>query len=290
MKRNNFLQFFKQFPDDDACLAHLMDVRFGLEHECRKCGRDSRFYKIASEHAYSCQWCGDHVHPKVGTLFQNTHLSLQLWFFAIYLFSVSRHGVPAKELERQLGIPYKTAWRMAKQIRDHMAFVDGDEPLSGDVEVDETYMGGKGKGIKSRNRRHKTVLLGMLDRDGDIITEVIPNVRRSTLHPLIEKNIEKGSTVHTDEWISYKGIDSKGYIHKTVNHAAEQYATPESHVNTIEGYWSRLKQSIRGTHVHVSPKHLSSYAGEFEYRYNSRKNPEKMLPELLGTFPKPDTK
>lgn len=126
--------------------------------------------------------------------------------------------------------------------------------------------------------------MGMLQRDGDVMTKVVPNVRRNTLHPIIEKHVAPGSTIHTDELAFYRGLDRKGYTYETVNHSWGQYVDGDCQVNSIEGYWSRLKQSIRGTHVHVSGKHLSNYAGEFEYRYNSRKNPEKMLPELLSTF------
>ncbi len=290
MKNPSFVQFFKQFPDDDSCLAHLMDVRYGLEHTCRKCGRESRFYRMTNRKAFACQFCGDHIYPAAGTLFQDTHLSLQLWFFAIYLFSVSRHGVPAKELERQLGLPYKTAWRMGHQIRKHMAFVDGDDPLSGIVEVDETMIGGHRPGKRGRGAAGKTVVFGMLQRDGDVMTKVVPNVRKKTLQPLIEDNVTKGSEIHSDELRSYSGLDDKGYTHETVKHGAEEYVRGNVHVNSLEGFWSRLQLSIKGTHVHVSPKHLSSYAGEFEYRYNSRKNPAQMLPELLSKFPKVSSK
>lgn len=291
MKRLNFQKFFKQYPNEDACLLHLMEVRFGLQHVCRKCTREAKFFRIASEHAFSCQWCGDHVHPKVGTLFQNTHLSLQLWFYAIYLFTNSRHGVSAKELERQLGIPYKTAWRMGHQIRNHMAKVDGQDPLSGTVEVDETLVGGVHKGGKrGRGAEGKTVIFGMMEKDGDVMTHVVPNVRRKTLYPLIEAGVEKGSTIHSDELKTYATLSKEGYGHETVNHGAGEYVRDNVHVNGLEGYWSQLKRSIRSTHTFVSPKHLSSYAGEFEYRYNSRKAPEKMLPELLSQFPPASSK
>jgi transposase-like protein len=277
-------QFFKQFPDDETCLTHIMQVRYGLEGTCPKCERETKFSRVKSQRAYACQWCGWHTYPCVGTPFEASRTSLQLWFYAIYLFTKTRSGVSAKELQRQLGVTYKCAWRMGHEIRKHMQFVDGDPMLSGDVEVDETYMGGKGTGIKSRNRKHRTILMGMLEKDGDVITKVVPNVQRVTLHGQIESNIEKGSTVHTDEWVSYKKIDEKGYKHKTVNHGAKEYARADTHVNGIEGFWSRLKQSIGGTHIHVSGKHLAKYAGEFEYRFNSRHQPEAMLPELLGTF------
>jgi transposase len=128
----------------------------------------------------------------------------------------------------------------------------------------------------------------MLQRDGDVMAKVVPNARKKTLQPLIESHVAPGSTVHSDELASYQGLAAKGYDHQTVNHGAEEFARDDCHVNTLEGFWARLKLSIRGTHVHVSGKHLQKYVGEFEYRYNSREEPEKMLPELLTTFPPHD--
>lgn len=144
-KPQNIAQFFMQFLDDETCLQHLFNVRFGQGYECPSCERPSKWFRIKAERAYSCQFCGHHLHPTVGTPFQQTRTPLQLWFYAIYLFTTTRNGVAAKELERQLGVTYKTAWRMADLIRKHMADVDGDAPL-GDllraVEVEETYIGG----------------------------------------------------------------------------------------------------------------------------------------------------
>lgn len=286
MKKQTIRQFFKKYPDDETCLKHLMKVRFGgTKLECPKCGRNAKFYRIKAERAYSCQFCGHHIHPTVGTPFERSRTPLQLWFYAIYLFTTTRSGVSAKELQRQLGVTYKAAWRMGHEIRKHMARVDGDDPLSGTVEVDETMIGGKRKGKRGRGAAGKTVLFGMIEKDGDVMTKVVPDVRRKTLQPIIEANVEKGSEIHSDEWRAYTDLASKGYEHETVNHAQGEYVNGDTYVNTIEGYWSRLKSSIKGTHTHVSPKHLSSYSGEFEYRYNSRKNPSEMLPELLSTFP-----
>lgn len=285
MKSQTVQQFFKQFPDDNACLEHIMKVRYGLQSTCPKCEKETRFSRVSSQRAYACQWCGHHLYPCVGTPFEASRTSLQLWFYAIYLFTQTRSGVSAKEIQRQLGVTYKAAWRMCHEIRKHMANVDGDEPLSGIVEVDETYIGGKSEGKRGRGATGKTIVMGMLERDGDIMTKVVPNVRRATLHPIIEENVKQGSEIHTDELLSYKGIDGKGYAHKRVNHGSGQYVKDDCHVNGVESFWSRLKQSIRGTHIHISAKHLSSYAGEFEYRYNSRKAPEKMLSELLSSYP-----
>jgi transposase len=138
-------EFFKQFPDDEACLQHLFEVRFGQGFACPKCERASKWFRIKAERAYSCQFCGHHLHPTVGTPFEQTRTPLQLWFYAVYLFTTTRHGVPAKELQRQLGVTYKTAWRMGHEIRKHMAEVDGEAPIGGageTVQVDETFIGG----------------------------------------------------------------------------------------------------------------------------------------------------
>ena len=159
MKQTNVRQFFQQFPDDAACLEHLFNVRFGQGHECPKCERTAKWYRLQSEQAFSCQWCGHHVHPMVGSIFEKSRTPLQLWFYAIFLFTTSKHGVSGKELQRQLGVTYKTAWRMAKLIREHMAQVDADAPLGGAgeiVEVDETFVGGKTTGMdwRTQNRCH----------------------------------------------------------------------------------------------------------------------------------------
>jgi|TARA_R110002124_G_scaffold9708_7_gene49962 transposase-like protein len=285
-KQLTIREFFKQYPDDETCLDHIMAVRYGMRHVCQKCGKDSTFHRITERRAYACSQCGDHVYPCAGTLFENSRTSLQLWFYAIYLFSSTRHGVSAKELQRQLGVTYKCAWRMGHEIRKHMSEVDGEDTLSGIIEVDETYVGGKRKGKRGRGADGKTVVFGMLERDGNIMTKIVPDAKRNTLQPHIILNVEKGSEIQSDEWFAYRGINRKGYGHKTVEHGAGQYAHNGVHVNSLEGYWSMLKKGIKSTHIHVSGKHLEKYAKEFEYRYNSRKNPEDMFPELISSFPK----
>lgn len=150
-KPTTIRDFFKQFPDDDACLAHLFNVRFGQGHECPKCEREAKWYPIKAERAYSCQWCGHHIHPTVGTLFEASRTALQLWFYVMFKFTQTRHGVSAKEVERETGVTYKTAWRMCKMIREHMAEIDGEDPLGGEglhVEIDETVVGGYRRGGK----------------------------------------------------------------------------------------------------------------------------------------------
>src|SRR3989338_598799 len=166
---NNFTvqDFFKRFPDDNTCLDHLMKLRFGEVITCPKCKKEGKFHRIKKMPAYSCQWCGHHIHPMVGTPFQDSQTPLQKWFYAMYLFTTSRHGVPAKELQRQLGVTYKCAWRIAHEIRTYMGKVDGDESLSGHVEADETILGGRKKGGKQGFMgKGKTIVFGMIERNG----------------------------------------------------------------------------------------------------------------------------
>ncbi|MBM3580383.1 MAG: IS1595 family transposase [Alphaproteobacteria bacterium] len=287
-KPMNVQDFFKRFPDDDTCLEHLFRTRFGQTLDCPKCGKNGKFHRIKRHPAYECAWCGYEIYPMVGTPFAKSHTALQKWYYAIYLFTTSRHGVPAKELQRQLSVTYKTAWRMGHEIRKYMAKVDGDPPLTGHVEVDEAYIGGRVKGgrkmgITGRGA-NKAVVMGILERGGEVFTKVIPDASRKSLIPPIFQRIKAGTRISTDEWHPYRILGKIGYDHRMINHGQKEYARGDTHVNTIESFWAILKRSIRGTHVHVSPKHLSKYLGEFEYRYNMRKVPALMFDRLLASF------
>lgn len=142
-KKFGVREFFKRFPDENACLQHVMDVRFGVRHTCRKCGViEATFHKIADRKAYACAHCGDHLYPCAGTIFKDSRTPLQIWFYAIFLFVSTRHGVSGRELSRQLGVTVKTGWRIAKQIRDLIGKTDSFDMLQGHVELDEAYVGG----------------------------------------------------------------------------------------------------------------------------------------------------
>lgn len=286
-------QFFKLFPDDETCLAHLFEIRFGQGFACPSCERPSNWYRIKAERAYSCQWCGHHLHPTVGTPFAKTRTPLQLWFYAIFMFTTTRNGVAAKELERQLGVTYKTAWRMADEIRKHMAQVDGEAQVGGEgkiVEIDETWIGGsltfrRGDNRSRSQRQNKTLVMGMLERDGSVLTTIVPDNRKHSLLPKIAEHVAPGSMIHTDELRSYKDVPKMGFGHDTVNHSRGRYVSVTgAHVQGIENFWSQLKRAINGTHIHVSGKHLWKYAKEAEYRFNRRDQAETMLSELLTTF------
>ena len=275
--------FFQRFPDDDACLDHLMEVRYGTPIECPKCGKEGRFARLKKAPAYSCPWCGHHIHPMAGTPFERSRTSLQKWFYAMYMFTTTRNSVAAKELQRQLGVTYKTAWRMGHEIRKYMAWVDGDGPLGGKsiVEADETFIGGKDE----KGKDDKAVVLGIVERGGDVLTRHVPNRRSYNVLPPIMQYVRPGSRIATDEAAAYRPLRDEGFRHGTVNHSRKEYVRGQVHTNTIESFWAWLKRGVNGTHVWVSKKHLSKYLGEFEFRYNLRHSPHLMFDLLLLAFP-----
>ncbi|MBI4183524.1 MAG: IS1595 family transposase [Proteobacteria bacterium] len=290
MARYTFKQFKAEYPTDAVCLDKIMAVQYGgTEFECPACKRASKFHRLTKRRAYACQNCGHHIYPCVGTPFEKSRTPLTNWFFAMYLMTSTRHGVAAKELERQLGCTYKTAWRIAHELRKLMAQADERGPLSGNVEIDETMIGGRRKGGKrGRGAPGKTTVMGMVERRGRVRAAPVPDVRRGTLEPAVRRNVTARSNVFTDELKSYDGLKAAGYQHFRVNHSAGEYVWGGTvHVNTIEGYWSRLKNSIKGTHVHVSARHLWKYVSEFSYRYNMRKQPEVMFDRLVAAFALP---
>ena len=286
--RYTFKQFQAEYPDDATCLHKIMDMRYGgTAFTCPGCGVDSKFHRISKRRGYACQDCGHHIFPCVGTIFEKSRTSLTSWFFAMYLMTSTRHGVAAKEIERQIGCTYKTAWRMCHEIRKLMAQADNDDPLSGHVEIDETYVGGKRRGKRGRGAAGKTIVLGMVERAGNVRAGPVPNVRRATLEPVIYANVQRGSVVSTDELASYKKLREAPFRHGSVNHSKGEYVRGIHHVNSMEGYWSRLKNSIRGTHVHVSSKHLWKYVSEFSFRYNMRQQPAAMFDRLIEGLSRP---
>lgn len=281
-------EFFKRFPDDETCLTHIMDVRYGMKHTCRKCGTESTFHRMSDRRAFACAACGDHVYPTAGTIFQDTRTPLQLWFYAIYLFTTTRHGVSGKELERQLGVTYKTAWRMGQQIRKLMGSVDNFELLQGHVELDEAYVGGKRSGKRGRGAEGKTIVMGLKERGGAMRAVVIPNVKKETLRGIVTQQVAKGSTVSTDELMSYGLLTDDGYKHGRVKHSAKDWAhydyrTGETHhTNHVESFWRLFKKSIAGTHIHISQKHAKRYLDEFTFRSNHREMGNAMFDLLIA--------
>ena len=280
--------FFAASRDDEACLAHLFTVRFGQGFECPSC---ARAVELVSHQSRAGLFLPVVRLPPSSDRRDALRTDPDP-FAALVLRDAPVHDDAARRLgegrERQLGVTYKSAWRMAKLIREHMAMVDGEEPIGGPgtaVEVDETLVGGVKRGKHMRGSAGKVVVVGAMQRDGDIITAVVPNQRRATLQPFVKANVIPGGELHTDELQSYRGLHKDGYYHMTVNHGAHEYVGFRgATVNGIEGFWRHLKCSIQGTHVSVSAKYLGTYVKEFEYRFNRRNDPASMLPELLSTF------
>jgi len=290
-EKYTFAQFKKQYPDDDACLLAIFRRRYGNEPTCPGCGvYKSKFFRIAGRRAFACQWCGHHLYPCAGTEFEHSSTKLTLWFHAIYLMTATRNGVAAKELQRQLGVTYKCAWRIGHQLRLLMAARAESQtpsPMSGHIEADETYVGGRRPGVRGRGAKGKTVVFGILERGGTIKAQVVPDVKRKTLRPFIQATVAPGAIISTDELGSYQALSAMGYEHGTVAHGRKEYVRGIHHVNGVEGFWSHFKKGIRSTHVSVSRKHLQKYVGEFVYRFDNRKEPATMFNRILLQLSKP---
>ena len=283
-------EFFAQFDSDDACLTRIMEVRYGLRHVCGKCGKDATFHKLAERRAYACAQCGDHVYPCAGTIFQDSRTSLQVWFYAIYLFIATRHGVSGKELQRTLGVTYKTAWRMGQQIRTLMGNAEEFAMLKGHVEIDEAYVGGHRSGKRGRGAEGKTIIMGMKERGGRIVAKVIPDIKKATLRREVLANVEPGSIVSTDELMSYGLLEGDGFTHGTVKHGAKEYAYYDyrakviHHTNHAESFWRLFKKSVDSTHIHISEKYAARYLDEFAFRSNHRHMRNAMFDLLIGAL------
>lgn len=285
-KLSNIRAFQNRFPDEDACLNHLMRTRYGERFTCMGCLKEATYYRVKTRRCFVCEHCGHQVYPTAGTPFEKTRTSLRDWFYVMFLFCTTRNGVAAKEVQRQLGVTYKTAWRMCNLIRKYMGYVDGDFPLGGPgktVEADETFIGGKDK----LGQDDKAVVLGIVERGGDVVTRHVRSRRKHHLLPHVTTFVKTGSKIMTDESKAYALLtETYGYEHEAVDHSKEEYVRGEAHTNSIESFWSQVKRGINGTYVWVSKKHLQSYLREFEYRHNLRQQPHLMFELLLQAFPK----
>ena len=283
MERFTIAEFNKQYPNDAACLEAIFRNRYRALRTCPGCKAATKFHRVTHRKCYACQVCGYQLHPLADTIFHKSDTSLKSWFYAIYLFANSRNGVSAKELERQLGVTYKTAWRMAKQIRT--LFAMPRRKLGKAVEIDETYIGGFRRG-KGRGTVGKTPVLGMVQRGGRVIAKVVPDTKSRTLIPMVQQHVRYGSDVMTDELQSYRNLRG-WYTHRHVQHSLKLYVKGLTHTNTIEGFWSQLKRSLRGTYHSVSPKYLQHYVDEFAYRYSKRDWPTSLFFPMLARAVRP---
>ncbi len=290
--RYTLFEFDRDFPDDAACLDWLVGQLYPNGIHCPKCDKVTKHYRDHNRPSYSCEYCGHREHPMAGTIFQDSATSLRLWFYAFYLMSSTRCGISAKQLERELGVTYKTAWRMFNRIRSLM--YQCDAPITeGTVEIDEAYIGGKAH-WRSRGRatgikggiKGKTQVLGFAQRGvdgepGTITAKVMPNnVKRAVLNEVTTKVLEK-AIIYTDEANAYETLTKKGYHHRRVHHRQNIYVDGDVHTNTIEGFWSLLKRGISGVYHGVSTKHLQTYLDEYTFRYNNREADGKGIFDVL---------
>lgn len=279
-------QFQARFPTEDACLEHLMRTRYGQRHVCAKCEREARYYRVKARRSYECEHCGYQVYPTAGTPFEKTRTSLRDWFHVMFLFCASRNGVSAKEVQRTIGVTYKTAWRMCRLIRDYMGYVDGDDALGGPdsegVEVDHAFIGGKDR----KGEDDKIIVLGMVERGGDVITRVMKNRHSANVLPTLKANIKPGTHITSDAEHSFGALPflGQGYQHTAIKRRHGEYKRDGQTTAHVEGFWNLVKRGINGTYISVSQKHIRSYLSEFEFRYNMRKNPHMMLPALMMSF------
>lgn len=276
-------EFLRDFPDDAACLEHLWRSRYSPDGEhahCPRCDCKRAFKRYATKQgrqSWTCTGCGHHVHPTAGTIFAKSSTSLRLWFHAMYLMTSTRCGISAKQLERELGVHYKTAWRMFNKIRNELMSDAGEVPLSGEVEVDETSWGGKPrKKMAARSpelarwRESKTTVLGMVERGGKVRLRVIAARRGEPLSGAVRANVNPESIIFTDDWRPYRPLAKEYAGHRVINHSAGVYVLGDVHTNTIEGFFGNLKTGMRGAYKQVSNKWLQSYLDEYAWRYNER--------------------
>ena len=275
-----------QFPSNDKCLEMIFNSRYGQLPACPKCGVVSaKYYRVKGRMAFECKECRHQIYPLVGTIFQKTTTPLVYWFHAIYLFSVSKNGVSALELHRQIDVSYKTAHRMAKMIRLLMKESGKIGFLGTPVEADETYFGGRRK--QSSSYDNKTPVIAALEVEGEVRTEVVTKAHSKTVVPFLVDNVERGSMLHTDESKIYKHHDIVDYFdHKSVRHVAKEFVGREGvTTNHVEGFFGNMKRAIDGTYHSVSPQYLHSYVSEFAFRYNHRD--EVIFPLLVAEAVKP---
>jgi len=283
------MEFMREFPDDATCLEWLWKHRYasdGVHAYCPKCEQERPFQRYDTSQqrqSWTCTACGNHIHPTAGTIFHKSSTSLHLWFYAMYLMTSTRCGISAKQMERELGVTYKTAWRIAKEIRNSLMQQE-TKPLSGTIEADETYIGGERRGTR-RGRpgldSHKIPVFGIVERRGHVMAMTVPNAKKATLMPHVRKHVIPASTIYTDEFKSYDRLAEQGYQHDRINHSEQVYVSGDVHVNTIEGFWSLVKRGTGGVYHAVSSKHLQGYLNEYSWRYNHRNGGRAMFEALL---------
>src|SRR5829696_6188870 len=271
----------KHFHDEEAAYAYLEDKIWPEGPICPHCGGFERISKMQGKATriglYKCYQCRKQLRVTVGTVFESSHVPLNIWLQAVALLTSSKKGISSNQLHRTLGVTLKTAWFMSHRIREAMrdgtlAPMGGAGGMFGNVEVDETFIGREpGMEKKRGGYSHKMKVLSLVDREeGKVRSVVINDLTAETIMPILEENIAKEASLMTDEAGQYNSAGDKFIDHQTVNHSQEEYVRGEVHTNTVEGYFSIFKRGMKGIYQHCAKKHLHRYLAEFDFRYNNR--------------------
>lgn len=278
------LEMLHKYSTDEKCREILTKLRWPESVRCLRCGDSDRLCYLESRKQFECGSCSYQFSVTTGTVFNDTHLPLDKWFAATYLLCEAKKGMSACQIQRTLGISYKTAWYLCHRIRH--AMMQADRPmLSGKVEMDETFIGGRntGRGHENKNE-NKEVVIGIRQRGGELRLFHADDVKSGTLHKFIQENIsEDVDVLFTDDYLPYRGAAAdlrKDGRHKTIRHKLKIYVKGDIHTNTIESAFSLLKRGVLGTWHKISAKHLASYLQEMEFRFNRRKRSDLFLDTL----------
>ena len=281
MEKYTIDDFNQRFHNEDACLDWLRRKLYPEKIYCQNCRRPTKHHRIKARKVYGCDFCGHQISPTANTIFHKSSTPLRLWFYTIYLMAQTRGGISAKQIERETGVTYKTAWRMCKLIRSRLD--ERSNLFSGEVEIDESYFGGKRKGKRGRGAEGKTPVVGLAQRKGHLKAVIVPNVKSKTVTPIITETVRSGTTIYTDELGTYNRLRRMGYRHSRIMHSAKVYVMGNVHTNTIEGFWSLVKRRISGVYHHCSAKYLQHYVNEYAFRYNHREDTRPLFLTMLHT-------
>ncbi|MDH6305179.1 transposase-like protein [Parabacteroides sp. PF5-5] len=279
---NSLIELTDYLRDEMDCIMYLSKKRWGDNTVCPHCGCE-KVYSFSDGIRYKCSHCRKQFTVKVGTIFEGSKVSLRKWFIAIYLITSHKKGISSYQLAKDIDVTQKTAWFMLHRIRYALSQADLDIELENDVEIDETYVGGKNKNrhwnkkvkhSQGRSTEDKTPVFGMIERNGKVIAMVVPDVKGKTLKDIIRRMVKDTARIISDEYIGYSGLEKIFRQHVYVQHGAGQYVIGDIYTNTIEGFWSIAKRAIIGIYHCLSPKHLQRYFDEFTFRYNTRKMKE----------------
>jgi transposase-like protein len=274
MKHDSLMAVLETYSDEETCILHLEKLRWPKGIVCPCCGSTRRIYKLERGHIYKCADCRSQFSVRKGTIFEESRLPLRKWFAAMWLVTSNRKGIASTQLAREIGVTQKTAWFMLGRIRE---VADGmgtfELPMTGTVEADETFIGGKEGNKHESKKLHagrgsvgKVAVMGIRERPGRIETALIAGTTKADLHKFIRDNVSPATTLYSDDHKGYLGLTD--YDHHSVNHSAGEYVRGDVHTNGIESFWSLLKRAHYGIFHQISVKHLHRYLAEFEARWN----------------------